>query len=67
MLIGASINQAPDLFCAAILGVPFVDVMCTMIDCTIPLTCIEWLRMEARGVLKRVVEANPEFINVELL
>lgn len=42
LLIGASINQAPDLFRAALLGVPFVDLMCTMIDSTIPLTCIEW-------------------------
>jgi oligopeptidase B len=31
MLIGASINEAPHLFRAAILGVPFVDVICTMI------------------------------------
>jgi oligopeptidase B len=30
MLIGASINEAPHLFRAAILGVPFVDVVCTM-------------------------------------
>jgi len=42
LLIGASINQAPDLFRAALLGVPFVDLMCTMVDSTIPLTCIEW-------------------------
>jgi oligopeptidase B len=31
MLIGATINEAPHLFRAAILGVPFVDVVCTMI------------------------------------
>jgi oligopeptidase B len=30
LLIGASINEAPQLFRAAILGVPFVDVVCTM-------------------------------------
>lgn len=42
LLIGATINQAPDLFKAALLGVPFVDVVCTMIDSTIPLTCGEW-------------------------
>lgn len=42
LLIGASMNQAPDLFQAAILGVPFVDLMCSMIDSTVPLTCIEW-------------------------
>jgi len=42
LLIGASINQCPDLFGVAILGVPFVDVVCTMTDSSIPLTCGEW-------------------------
>jgi len=42
LLIGASINQAPELFKVAILGVPFVDVVCTMIDASIPLTTGEW-------------------------
>jgi oligopeptidase B len=42
LLIGASINQAPDLFKVAILGVPFVDVVPTMIDASIPLTIVEW-------------------------
>jgi len=42
LLIGASINQQPDLFKAALLGVPFVDVVPTMIDATVPLTVVEW-------------------------
>ena len=42
LLIGASINQAPELFGVAILGVPFVDVAATMTDSSIPLTCGEW-------------------------
>lgn len=42
LLIGASINQKPELFGVAILGVPFVDVACTMTDSSIPLTCGEW-------------------------
>jgi oligopeptidase B len=42
MLIGATINQAPELFKVAILGVPFVDVVCTMTDSSIPLTTNEW-------------------------
>jgi len=42
LLIGASINQAPELFGVAILGVPFVDVVATMTDSSIPLTCGEW-------------------------
>lgn len=43
LLIGAAINQAPELFRVAILGVPFVDVVCTMTDSTIPLTSGEWV------------------------
>eukprot|EP00557_Chaetoceros_sp_GSL56_P008567 CAMPEP_0176492154 /NCGR_PEP_ID=MMETSP0200_2-20121128/8831_1 /TAXON_ID=947934 /ORGANISM="Chaetoceros sp., Strain GSL56" /LENGTH=766 /DNA_ID=CAMNT_0017889665 /DNA_START=231 /DNA_END=2527 /DNA_ORIENTATION=+ len=42
LLIGASINQAPEIFGVAILGVPFVDVVATMTDSSIPLTCGEW-------------------------
>lgn len=42
LLIGASINQAPERFGVAILGVPFVDVAATMVDSSIPLTCGEW-------------------------
>jgi len=42
LLIGASINQDPTLFKAALLGVPFVDVVPTMIDASIPLTIVEW-------------------------
>lgn len=42
MLIGYAINTAPDLFKAAVLGVPFVDVLNTMLDETLPLTATEF-------------------------
>jgi oligopeptidase B len=41
LTMGAVINMRPDLFNAAILGVPFVDVLTTMLDHSIPLTTIE--------------------------
>lgn len=41
-LMGAVLNDAPDLFGAAVLHVPFVDVLNTMLDETLPLTPMEW-------------------------
>ena len=43
LLIGAVLNQSPELFRVAILGVPFVDVVVTMTDSSIPLTSGEWV------------------------
>lgn len=42
LLIGAVVNMRPDLFRAAIAGVPFVDALNTMLDPTIPLTISEY-------------------------
>jgi oligopeptidase B len=42
LLIGAVANQAPELFRALVAQVPFVDVVTTMLDDTIPLTVGEW-------------------------
>ena len=42
LLIGAVLNMAPDLWKGAISSVPFVDVVTTMLDPTIPLTSNEW-------------------------
>jgi len=43
MLMGGVVNMAPELFKAAIIQVPFVDVINTMLDETLPLTTEEWI------------------------
>jgi oligopeptidase B len=42
MLTGAVANMAPDLFLGIIADVPFVDVLNTMLDGSLPLTPPEW-------------------------
>ena len=42
MLMGAVASMAPDLFGAIVAEVPFVDVLNTMLDDTLPLTPPEW-------------------------
>lgn len=42
LLVGNALNLAPSMFKACIAGVPFVDLMCTMCDPSIPLTTEEW-------------------------
>ncbi len=42
LLMGGVINIAPDLYNGVIAGVPFVDVVTTMLDASIPLTTFEW-------------------------
>ena len=42
MLMGAVANMAPEAFGAIIAAVPFVDVLNTMLDETLPLTPPEW-------------------------
>ena len=43
MLVGTTLNMRPDLFGAAVAEVPFVDVLNTMSDESLPLTPPEWV------------------------
>jgi oligopeptidase B len=42
LLVGAVLNQRPDLWRGAVAAVPFVDVVTTMLDPSIPLTTSEY-------------------------
>jgi oligopeptidase B len=43
MLMGAVLNMRPDLFRCAVMNVPFVDVLNTMLDASLPLTTDEYI------------------------
>jgi len=42
LLMGVVVNMAPDLYHGVIAAVPFVDIVTTMLDESIPLTTNEW-------------------------
>ncbi|RWU25109.1 peptidase S9 [Pseudomonas alkylphenolica] len=62
LLIGAVLNQRPDLFKAAIAEVPFVDVLNTMLDPDLPMTVTEydeWGNPEEPEVYERIKAYAP--------
>ncbi|MDQ7990317.1 MAG: S9 family peptidase [Candidatus Dactylopiibacterium sp.] len=62
LLVGAALNLAPALFGAAILEVPFLDVLTTMQDATLPLTVgeyEEWGNPARRADYRRILAWSP--------
>lgn len=62
LLIGATLNLRPELFGAAIAKVPFVDVLSTMSDATLPLTVgeyEEWGNPELPDQYRRIRGYSP--------
>ena len=67
LLVGAVINMRPDLFAGAVADVPFVDVVTTMLDDSIPLTTgeyDEWGNPHERAAFDEILAYSP-YDNVE--
>lgn len=67
LLMGAVVNMAPDLFHGVIAAVPFVDVVTTMLDASIPLTTgeyDEWGNPEVKEYYDYMLTYSP-YDNVE--
>ncbi len=63
MLMGAVANMAPELFHGIVAEVPFVDVLTTMLDDTLPLTPPEWPEWgnpkESKAAYERIAAYSP--------
>jgi oligopeptidase B len=62
LLMGAVVNLRPDLFRAVISQVPFVDVMNTMLDASLPLTVPEyeeWGNPNEREAFETILSYSP--------
>ena len=67
LLMGAVLNQRPEIFKAVVAEVPFVDVVTTMLDEALPLTAIEWEEWgdpRQRAPFERMLAYSP-YDNVE--
>jgi oligopeptidase B len=62
LLMGAVVNMRPDLFKASVAQVPFVDVINTMLDASLPLTTseyIEWGNPNTKADFEYMMKYSP--------
>ncbi|HVR43408.1 MAG TPA: S9 family peptidase [Thermoanaerobaculia bacterium] len=62
LLVGAVLNMRPDLFRVAVAQVPFVDVVNTMLDASLPLTVgeyLEWGNPNIEAEFRRLESYDP--------
>lgn len=62
LLMGAVVNMRPDLFKASVAQVPFVDVINTMLDASLPLTTseyIEWGNPNEKEAFDYMIKYSP--------
>ena len=67
LLMGVVLNMRPDLFHAALVGVPFVDVINTMLDESLPLTVPEfeeWGNPKQKAAFDYMITYSP-YDNIE--
>ena len=67
LLMGVVLNMRPDLFHAALVGVPFVDVINTMLDESLPLTVPEfeeWGNPKEKAAFDYMITYSP-YDNIE--
>mgnify|MGYP005842554789 CR=1 FL=1 len=62
-LVGVVLNTDPGLWRAAVAHVPFVDMLNTMLDASLPLTPIEWPEwgdpIRSAGAFRRILSISP--------